>query len=353
MAAKALDDREALPSRSQIKVGKRGAPQAFARKLYEILEVESTDHIAWNDTGSAFYIVNMEVFTEQILMKYFRHQKFPSFQRQLNLYGFRKVTRGPDTGAYAHKCFVRDRPELLDFVRRTQAPASKVKLPAPEEEAAKEQPPTSQPIQFPGTTLQPPSLHDYSRLHDYALPAFPPAAAAYPPGLVTFPLSLLFEPNKTLTDMNLSLNLLRQFQQSQQNMQHIESLLPLKLERFERKVKAPPAPRKPQWCTEDGCSRLPMFGPAGQKPVVCSAHRKEGMFNVYEFLGATPAPAPTPEGPSTKTSPKASPRGSPVAKREVTPCKHSGCSDPAACKQDYCTMHRLDMLLQAATSVDC
>eukprot|EP00639_Heterosigma_akashiwo_P005052 CAMPEP_0194585832 /NCGR_PEP_ID=MMETSP0292-20121207/18022_1 /TAXON_ID=39354 /ORGANISM="Heterosigma akashiwo, Strain CCMP2393" /LENGTH=318 /DNA_ID=CAMNT_0039441425 /DNA_START=81 /DNA_END=1037 /DNA_ORIENTATION=+ len=318
----------------------------------------------------------MEVFTEQILTKYFRHSKFLSFTRQLNLYGFRKViTCGPDEWAYEHKCFLRDRPDLLDFVRRTLAPASKGKVPAPEEEAAnvrrklapaskgkvpapeeeaaKEQPPTSQPIQFPGTTLQSPSLHDYSRLHDYALPAFPPAAAAYPPGLVTFPLSLLFEPNKTLTDMNLSLNLLRQFQQSQQNMQHIESLLPLKLERFERKVKAPPAPRKPQWCTEDGCSRLPMFGPAGQKPVVCSAHRKEGMFNVYEFLGATPAPAPTPEGPSTKTSPKASPRGSPVAKREVTPCKHSGCSDPAACKQDYCTMHRLDMLLQAATSVDC
>eukprot|EP00639_Heterosigma_akashiwo_P005561 CAMPEP_0194570134 /NCGR_PEP_ID=MMETSP0292-20121207/7568_1 /TAXON_ID=39354 /ORGANISM="Heterosigma akashiwo, Strain CCMP2393" /LENGTH=273 /DNA_ID=CAMNT_0039420517 /DNA_START=46 /DNA_END=867 /DNA_ORIENTATION=+ len=179
MAAKALDDREALPSRSQIKVGKRGAPQAFARKLYEILEVESTDHIAWNDTGSAFNIVNMEVFTEQILTKYFRHSKFLSFTRQLNLYGFRKViTCGPDEWAYEHKCFLRDRPDLLDFVRRTlapaskgkvpapeeeaakeqpptaQAPASKVKVPVPEEEAAKEQPPTSQQIQLPGKTLQ-------------------------------------------------------------------------------------------------------------------------------------------------------------------------------------------------------
>eukprot|EP00639_Heterosigma_akashiwo_P013777 CAMPEP_0206378756 /NCGR_PEP_ID=MMETSP0294-20121207/10928_1 /ASSEMBLY_ACC=CAM_ASM_000327 /TAXON_ID=39354 /ORGANISM="Heterosigma akashiwo, Strain CCMP2393" /LENGTH=295 /DNA_ID=CAMNT_0053827455 /DNA_START=75 /DNA_END=962 /DNA_ORIENTATION=+ len=201
MAAKALDDREALPSRSQIKVGKRGAPQAFAQKLYQILEVESTDHIAWNDTGSAFNIVNMEVFTEQILMKYFRHQKFLSFTRQLNLYGFRKViTCGPDEWAYEHKCFLRDRPDLLDFVRRTlapaskgkvpapeeeaanvrrklapaskgkvpapeeeaakeqpptaQAPASKVKVPVPEEEAAKEQPPTSQQIQLPGKTLQ-------------------------------------------------------------------------------------------------------------------------------------------------------------------------------------------------------
>ena len=53
-----------------------------------------------------------------ILMKYFRHQKYSSFQRQLNLYGFRKVNKGPDAGAYAHKYFLRNRNELLSKVRR-------------------------------------------------------------------------------------------------------------------------------------------------------------------------------------------------------------------------------------------
>jgi hypothetical protein len=55
-------------------------------------------------------------------MKYFRHNKFASFQRQLNLYGFRKVTRGTDAGAYAHHCFRKGQPDLLSYVRRAQSP---------------------------------------------------------------------------------------------------------------------------------------------------------------------------------------------------------------------------------------
>uniref|UniRef100_A0A7S3XKP0 HSF-type DNA-binding domain-containing protein n=2 Tax=Heterosigma akashiwo TaxID=2829 RepID=A0A7S3XKP0_HETAK len=56
-------------------------------------------------------------------MKHFRHDKFPSFQRQLNLYGFRKITRGPYTGAYAHQYFRRGKPEMLDMVlRKSQTP---------------------------------------------------------------------------------------------------------------------------------------------------------------------------------------------------------------------------------------
>jgi len=108
-----------------VRTGKRGAPQAFARKLYDILEAESRDIITWNSSGNAFIIANLDLFRDYILMKYFRHQKFPSFQRQLNLYGFRKIARGPDTGAYAHKYFIRQRPDLLDFVRRSQTANSK------------------------------------------------------------------------------------------------------------------------------------------------------------------------------------------------------------------------------------
>ncbi len=53
-----------------------------------------------------------------ILLVHFRHQKYTSFQRQLNLYGFRKIMRGPNLGSYAHEHFLRDRPEVLHFVRR-------------------------------------------------------------------------------------------------------------------------------------------------------------------------------------------------------------------------------------------
>lgn len=44
--------------------------------------------------------------------------KFSSFQRQLNLYGFRKIVKGRESGCYMHPAFLRDRPELLADVRK-------------------------------------------------------------------------------------------------------------------------------------------------------------------------------------------------------------------------------------------
>ena len=40
----------------------------------------------------------MDAFKIQLLPKHFKHDKFSSFQRQLSLYGFRKITRGREAG---------------------------------------------------------------------------------------------------------------------------------------------------------------------------------------------------------------------------------------------------------------
>jgi hypothetical protein len=83
-----------------------------------MLEQVDPQVMAWNACGNGFHIYDMESFTTKVLLEYFRHQKYSSFQRQLNLYGFRKVCKGPDVGAYAHDHFQRDAPALLPSVRR-------------------------------------------------------------------------------------------------------------------------------------------------------------------------------------------------------------------------------------------
>merc|ERR1719440_2252172 len=108
------------PNREYPRTGKRGAPQAFPRKVFEILSEQPADIISWNPSGLAFMIHDMPRFVSEVLQKYFAHQKFSSFQRQLNLYGYRRIEPGGDepAGSFTHESFRRDASELLSLVRR-------------------------------------------------------------------------------------------------------------------------------------------------------------------------------------------------------------------------------------------
>ena len=59
--------------------------------------------------------------------RYFSQTKLTSFQRQLNLYGFQRLTRGPDSSGYYHECFLRGKPFLTANMIRTRIKGTKVK----------------------------------------------------------------------------------------------------------------------------------------------------------------------------------------------------------------------------------
>lgn len=100
--------------------------QTFPSKLHYLLTcAENTAEglnkvISWQPHGRCFAVHNSKVFVKQVLPNWFMQSKLASFQRQLNLYGFRRFTAGPDKGGYYHELFLRNRPDLAEHIRRTK-----------------------------------------------------------------------------------------------------------------------------------------------------------------------------------------------------------------------------------------
>ncbi|CAM8933604.1 unnamed protein product [Rhodiola kirilowii] len=84
----------------------RFIPTPFLTKTYQLVDDLSIDSvISWNEDGTAFVIWNPAEFARDVLPKYFKHNNFSSFVRQLNTYGFRKVM--PDRWEFSNDCFRR------------------------------------------------------------------------------------------------------------------------------------------------------------------------------------------------------------------------------------------------------
>ncbi|ETV77164.1 hypothetical protein H257_09048 [Aphanomyces astaci] len=66
----------------------------FLRTLRTILTYESDDIIRWTPDGLAFEVIDMEALTSAVLPHYFKHNKYSSFQRQLNYFHFLKGPQG-------------------------------------------------------------------------------------------------------------------------------------------------------------------------------------------------------------------------------------------------------------------
>lgn len=117
------------PSKRKALTGPKARP-AFLTKLWNMVNTEEyRDYIQWMDDGKSFQVVNKDQFEKIILPKFFKHQNFSSFVRQLNMYGWHKVqdvTAGAmhsneEVWQFESPNFIRGREDLLDNIVRNKS----------------------------------------------------------------------------------------------------------------------------------------------------------------------------------------------------------------------------------------
>ncbi|KJH45343.1 HSF-type DNA-binding domain protein [Dictyocaulus viviparus] len=108
----------------------------FLIKLWSIVEDPQYQQIVrWDESGYSFHIIDPYSFCRNVLPHFFKHNNLNSLIRQLNMYGFRKMTpvdRGSlvraesdqDHLEFSHPYFIRDHPEFLVNIKRKQSSRS-------------------------------------------------------------------------------------------------------------------------------------------------------------------------------------------------------------------------------------
>lgn len=107
----------------------------FISKTHDLIVNAPKELIEWTADGTGFVVKEPKRLEKEVLHKYFKHNNFSSFARQLGFYGFRKSRHifpmdssliGTRCCEYRHKNFIRGRPDLMTEIhRKTYGSSSK------------------------------------------------------------------------------------------------------------------------------------------------------------------------------------------------------------------------------------
>ncbi|RXH99203.1 hypothetical protein DVH24_011528 [Malus domestica] len=103
----------------------------FLSKTFDLLEEQDVggddggkrNTVSWNVEGTGFIVWSPADFSELLLPKYFKHNNFSSFIRQLNTYGFKKTS--PKLWEFKHEKFQKGcRHMLVEITRKKCEPSA-------------------------------------------------------------------------------------------------------------------------------------------------------------------------------------------------------------------------------------
>ncbi|KAH7320995.1 hypothetical protein B0I35DRAFT_204285 [Stachybotrys elegans] len=111
--------------------GKRKQIPPFVQKLSSFLEErKNEDLIRWSEKGDSFIVLDEDEFAKTLIPELFKHNKYASFVRQLNMYGFHKKVglsdnsmraserKNKSPSEYFNRFFRRGHPNLLWLINK-------------------------------------------------------------------------------------------------------------------------------------------------------------------------------------------------------------------------------------------